>query len=778
MNRIFLAPPRKSAGIVALIGIVGMLVATASACSKRPSLEGGEALAATASGAALAARPAPTRPAGPSHDVFSLADNRLLAHLIWQDGLAVLAGQPGIAKYLAFGRPWRTWTINARHEGHAVAVATRSTSWLVLPLSAEQASGAGAARTLSLQLFSPSDQGLRVKLNENVLPLTALKRGWQRLALALPAGVLRSGENRLEFVWAKPGPIAGEARAYAALEWLLLAKDAAPTTGAPELSRKGALWLPSGGGLAYYVFPYAGTRLRLRVASTGAADCELLVRYAGERGSSATGQQRFTLPGGTAPQSELEVALTPISEQVARLELRAGGSGCAGLTLADAALARAEAAPVVARGQPPRNVLFWMIDNARSDRFRLYNPRTRVETPVIDALGRDGTVFERSYIVGTESRVSHASLWTGVYPKQHDFIGAKARLSLAWKTLPELVRATGRRTVAWTANGNISEFWGFGEGWDFFRNTLHKGGGLTAVDLADHAIDYIRKQGDQPFLLYLGTIDPHVSWRGRQPWLDRYDPHPYQGKYTTNMMGPEWDRLAANPERVSARDRQRIAAIYDSTISYNDQQLGRVLQALTERGIAEQTMVVITADHGEELWELGRIGHGGSLRDTVVQVPLIVHYPPLFGRGVRVREGAEVAGALATIVDALDGKVPEAVQVASLLPLSQGVGRGYPRPGFASQYELAHVLRLENYKVWVGGKGEPRLFDLSQPSGERTDVAAGHPLATRWLTDALGTLLTYQDRWRQSRWGVASNHLAALPDDLEQGRAPAPVSSR
>lgn len=772
MNRTLLAPRRV------LAAIISMLVASAAACSKPHPSEGGAAMAASAGTAAPGAGAAPPRARGPSHDVFSLPDNRLLAHLIWQDGFALLAGHPGVAKYLAFGRPWRTWKVNVRAEGRPVALAIRSTSWLVVPLSAEQASGPQAARNLTLELLSPAEQGLHVKLNDTNLPIARLAAGWQRVVLPIPAGALRAGENRIELVWAKAGSIAGEARVYGALDWLLLAPAAAPAAGRPELWRKDALWLPPGGGLAYYVFPYAGSRLRVRLAGPAAAGCALLVRWTGERGRAAAAEQRLALSAAGGGSAELQLDLAPISDQVARLELRASGTGCDGLSLGEAAIARAEVAPVVKRGPAPRNVIFWMIDNLRADRLSLYNPRTRVETPVIEALGRAGTVFERSYIVGTESRVSHASIWTGVYPKQHDFIGPKARLSPAWTTMPEAIRATGRRTVAWTANGNISEFWGFGEGWDFFRNTLHKGGGLTAKDLADHAIAHIRTQGDKPFFLYLGTIDPHVSWRGRQPWLDRYDPQPYQGKYTTNVMGPDWDRLAGNPERASARDRQRIAAIYDSTVSYNDQQLGRVLQALSERGLAEQTMTLITADHGEELWELGRIGHGGSLRDTVVQVPLIVHYPPLFGRGVRVREGAEVAAAMATILDAIGGTVPASAQVASLLPLSQGVGRGYPRPAFASQYELAHVMRLEDFKLWVGGKGEPRLFDLAAPSGERTELATQLPLATRWLTDALGTLLIYQDGWQQSRWGVASNHLRALPDELERGRAPAPIAVR
>ena len=243
-------------------------------------------------------------------------------------------------------------------------------------------------------------------------------------------------------------------------------------------------------------------------------------------------------------------------------------------------------------------------------------------------------------------------------------------------------------------------------------------------------------------------------------------------------MGPTWDKMAGNPKSVSKKDRKRALAIYDSTVSYNDQQLGRVLAALKENGIREQTMIVITADHGEELWEHGRIGHGGTLRDTVVDVPLIINYPPLFGKGVRVREGVDVISIMSSVLDAVGAKIPSKVQAGSLLPLSQGVGRGYPRPSYATQYEFAHTIRIENFKLRVGGKGRPKVFDMHSRRAEHQEISANAPMATRQLTDALSTFMVYQSRWRQSRWGVSSNHLPALSDDLEQGLGPDPITPR
>ncbi|MFH1131005.1 MAG: sulfatase-like hydrolase/transferase, partial [Pseudomonadota bacterium] len=241
------------------------------------------------------------------------------------------------------------------------------------------------------------------------------------------------------------------------------------------------------------------------------------------------------------------------------------------------------------------------------------------------------------------------------------------------------------------------------------------------------------------------------------------------------VWGKDVEKMAIQKKTVSPADKKRIVAIYDSTISYNDQQLGRVLEELEKKGIREKTMIIVTADHGEELWDFGKIGHGHSLKHSIVAVPFIIHYPPLFGSGVNVREGVNVLSILPTILDAVGAPLPDDVQGSSLLPLVQGIGGGYPRPCLATQYELAHTIRLENYKLWVGGKGEPSVYDLASKNGENEEVNAKLPTVTRWLTDCLSTFLIYQDRWRQPRWGVASNHLAAFPADLEQGIGPASI---
>jgi len=706
---------------------------------------------------------------GAHHPVFDLHANRLLAHLIRDGGLFIPAGEPGFAKYMNFRRPWITFELGKKVAGEKAAVGHKPVSWITFPVSAAQA----GAKQLSMRLYSlNAASGLKVELNKKEVASLKMEKGWQTVHVDLPGGALKQGENKLQLRWAARGRIAGR-RAHGAVGWLHLGPRKLTTVKVAAPHDGKGLYLPAGGGLAYYIYPYKGTKLKLRFAAQAPGQrCAVQVKLTARDGApiSETRQETGLAPGAMA---ETYVDLTSLSGRVGRLELTAAGDKCAGMTLAGAALVRAGALPKVDRSKKPKHVLFWMVDTLRSDVLSSYNPKTRVKTPVFDALVKTGTVFPRAFIQGTESRVSHASIWTSMYPKQARFISPKNKMKASYTTLPEAInKGSDLHTACWVANGFISRFWGFADGFKTFRNTLHKGGGLDAKRLAGHAINFINKHGDKPFYLYIGTIDPHVSYRGRQPWLDEYYPKPYHGRFKKNVMGKTVEKMATGKLRVSKTDKERVKAIYDSTVSFNDKHLGRVLEALEAKGIRDKTMIIITADHGEEHWENGRIGHGSSVRNTVVAVPLIINYPPMFGKGVRVEEGVDVLSVMPTILDALGAPIPERVQGESLLPLSQGLGRGYPRPAIASQYELAHTIRLRDWKLRVGGKGVPRVFDLSTDRWEKKDIAGERPLATRWLSDALSTWLMHQSRWRNLRWGVASNHLPALADDLENGTAP------
>jgi arylsulfatase A-like enzyme len=306
-----------------------------------------------------------------------------------------------------------------------------------------------------------------------------------------------------------------------------------------------------------------------------------------------------------------------------------------------------------------------------------------------------------------------------------------------------------------SGNGYIISRWGFGDRWDAYRNHIHDGGGVTGEAILNKALASVEGK-KEPWFLYVGTIDTHVSWRAKEPWFSRYDSKPYDGRFKTEASGVDVEKIIAGKLAVTERDKERVRAIYDSNVSYQDKLVGDLMAALEKWGIADETMVIITADHGDELWEQGKVGHGQSLHEILVRVPLLIHYPALFRPGV-YSEGVEVIDIVPTLADAFDIDLDPEWQGESLLALINGRGLGYPRLSMASMYEYWHVGRVGPWKLYTSGRQTPRLYRIDDDLFEAKDLAGEQPFAVRLVSDALWTLRTFNREWRKSQWGSPAN---------------------
>jgi len=684
------------------------------------------------------------RTASADHSVFSLVDNRLLAHVQRGGGVVAVAGSAGFAKYLNGGRPNLPWKLGEKHEGHRVAIATDGYVRMTLPLAEDQ-----KASALWVRLSSAHPRDLEVQVGGKKAGQAAIVAGWQTVKVPLEGVTVPSGEVELTLAFGKKG---GDGPAF---EWIQLGGDA-PPDGAPPLYDKAAktLVLPQGGGLAYYVAIPAGGRLVGDVSGQG---CQVAVR------ARASGVKEITAslagPGAVAD-------LGAVAGKIVRLDLAV--AGCPEARLANAALTVAGAEPTVQKSKKPRNVIFWIMDSLRADRVRPFFPGARPEVPSWEKLAKEATIFTSTYVQGNESRASHASIWTGEYVVNHKMIHDHDILDSKWPTIGDSMKSLGLYTSGVSANGWIIDKWGFGKGWDAYRNHIHQDGGTRGEDVWKAAAASIKDRVAKPFFIYLGFVDTHVTWRAHEPWIAKYDTEPYGGPFKKAATDPQVDLIAAGKMKITDRDKTRIIALYDSDVSYQDDLIGKVRAQLAAWGVGDDTMIVITGDHGDEFWEDGRLGHGGSLRDTLVHVPLLIYYPPLFPPGAVVAEGAESVDILPTMIDALGGKIPAEIQGESLIGLAQGVGRGYPRPAFASQYEDAHAMRLGDWKILVRSSGAVRLYDEAKDHYEKTDLAASRPVERRFATDAMSTFLIYQKDWKKRRWGVASNQTAQFAEDVDK----------
>ncbi|MEZ4367701.1 MAG: sulfatase [Kofleriaceae bacterium] len=708
-------------------------------------------------GGGAGASPVPAARDRVEHAVWNLAANRHTAHREVAGDLVVDGGDAGLARYTRFGLAHTGWKLRVPVESDAGPVSTgefNRVGSLELPLTEAQAQ----ARSVWLRVHATKPGTLTVRLGDERTGSVArakLGGGWQTIALPMERG-WQVGENDLQLASNLDGDDVH-------LRWLRVSSQAAPEGPPPDDDPLAAaswagddtLRLAPGAAVVWYVIAPTGGVV------VGDVDGALVVDATS--GDGATTSAELTGPSARADLSQLAGAA---------IRLRISNRSAAVATLRGGHVALAGPAPTSPpAGPPPKYVVWWIWDSTRADKLPVFTPGARAETPTLAALAEHGAVFRQHYVGGNESQTSHSSMFTSLYPAVHEVRTAGNDIHYVipkkYPTVGALVAAAGVHTIGVTGNGYVGAFGGYARGFDEFRNMMQERGAVNArlpgELIVDDVIARLERQvpRGEPTMVYLGTVDSHSPWVARKPWIDRYDPDyrgPFEESATPGPLGLMKGKMGCHrvpPER----EIERLRAIYDSTLSYQDDQLGRLLAALERLGIREQTMIIVTADHGDELFEERRCGHGASLRDSLARVPLLIHYPPRIAARV-VEEGSEGIDILPTVLDVLDAPALERAQGRSLRPVAAGHGAGWAEPSFASQYEYAFAARLGRWKARVK-RGTPLVFDMVADPDERTDLAETRPLERRLLTDQLGLFLAHRTVWRKAAWGTTSNMTAA-----------------
>lgn len=714
------------------------------ASSDKPS----EAKVGEGQHAATAAPPAMPPPKaaarGPEHPVYSLVDNRLSAHLTRGGGIVVDAGSAGFAKYTRLGNIMKgakkAWDLRQTEGDIKVARLTGKSGTVFLPLTAAEA----GRPTVRIRAFSGDKQPVSLKVNDNKDINGNLEAGWSTLDLTIPAGQLHEGENSLSLFAKKSG---------LEVAWLQVGAQAPVVADDGEVkffdAGSKSLVIPKDGAMSWFVAVPDKAKLTGDL-SDGA--CTIHVTATADDGATAEGKLVGT---GSA------VDLAALGGKAARLDLST--EGCPESHLSNAALVLPGDAAQVKRGDPPKYVVFIVMDSLRADRIRAFNPKARPETPNWDKLSESSALFVNHYVQGNESQVSHASMWSSNYLAKHKAIEMHDKLADKWMTIDEVAKKAGKYTCGASGNGYIRPARGFGNSWDQFVNHIEKSLGLKGADIMEKGLSFIAPKKDRPWFLYLGFIDTHVTWRAKAPWMEKYDGG-YKGRFATEYGddGPH----GSDGKDLTEKEQAHVRALYDSNVSYQDDLLGQLVEKLKTWGVYDQTMIIVTADHGDEQWEDGRVGHGGSERETLLHVPLLIHYPPLFPTG-KVTEGTEGIDIVPTLADALGVATDPEWQGASLIPVANGQG-GYPLMSFSSQYENNHAGRIWPWKLKLMGTGAPRLYNLAKDPDERTDLwgKASAEVGARLLLDPMWTLRTWNVEWKKAQWGNAADESSRFASDL------------
>lgn len=393
---------------------------------------------------------------------------------------------------------------------------------------------------------------------------------------------------------------------------------------------------------------------------------------------------------------------------------------------AGAALALLLLVPGCDRGERPPNILLYVVDTLRADTLRCHG-NANVRTPNLDELARQGTRFARAYANAPWTRPSLASLLTGEYPSTHGVVGRHDALSPALPTLPALLRSRGYRTAAIAANPNVGSAFGFDRGFERYLELYNRAGErrvvfpeelIAAADrVVDTALEWLAEEPRRPWFLLVFSIDPHVPYTPPPPYDRLYDPD-YQGAVDGSMASLfGLDALGTTPPR---REIDHLRALYDGEVAFNDRQFGRLLQRIDLVHGAENTVVVVTADHGEEFYEHGRREHGHSLYEELIHVPLLVRWP---GRvPAQTYEDPVQLNDLFPTLLGLAGAPAVDTPGRDLAPILLRRERVDPRAYAELNLEgrRLRTLIVEHHKLIVDdARGTETYFDLSADPGEQ-----------------------------------------------------------
>lgn len=431
------------------------------------------------------------------------------------------------------------------------------------------------------------------------------------------------------------------------------------------------------------------------------------------------------------------------------------------------------------------NVVLIVVDTLRRDHLSAYG-YGRKTSPSVDRLAAEGALFERAYSTASWTLPAHASLFTGLYPSAHRTDTGSIRLPTSVLTLAQILAARGYRAAGFSANPWVTALNGFDRGFErfdyvgvrtvtgvFFLNLAREGWrarrGLAPTDLGGEDVtDSLLRwmagahAAGGPFFAFANYMEVHEPYGSvPEPFFSAFVAGPVpptagrrwvreaplflcsgcaEGGSEADGLQCTGGRWRVGAERVSA-----ATALYDAGVLYVDHQIGRVIEALERARALDDTLVVVTSDHGETLGERGQMGHGGLLYNSVLDIPLVIRYPRLFPPGTRVAEPASLVDLLPTVAGAAGAPLPALADARSLaspaaraerpvlaeyFPVAEHVWRAVGRK-LRCDYQLAGresaSIEKEGFKYIWSSRGDHELYEPAADPHEERNLIHDRP---------------------------------------------------
>ncbi len=360
------------------------------------------------------------------------------------------------------------------------------------------------------------------------------------------------------------------------------------------------------------------------------------------------------------------------------------------------------------------HIIFVVVDALRADHVSSYG-YARQTTPNVDTwVAEKGVLFTDTTAASSWTNPSNGAMLTSHTPSSIDTVWSDMSRAMPEEEvlLAEYLHDAGYMTAGFVSNWWLRAQFGYDQGFDIYQNTTGDDArrAFAINDLATNWLDSnvgtIQNSG-QPLFLFLYYLDPHTWYDPPAPYDTMYD-NTYTGTLTAEVYGHGQDVVAGNIVPTE-RDIEHLLALYDGEIAYWDYYLGQMFEYLQTKGMLENSIIVVTSDHGQMFGEHGKWIHRNSLYEEVVRVPLLFRYPTALTVGQVFTDPVHMMDITPTILDMVDVAVPTHMQGQSLLPLMQGESAPDSRPIFS---EMAGETDPNSDAYWIAPR--TNLYSVKQ----------------------------------------------------------------
>jgi len=370
------------------------------------------------------------------------------------------------------------------------------------------------------------------------------------------------------------------------------------------------------------------------------------------------------------------------------------------------------------------SVIIISVDTLRADHVSALGYE-RETTPNIDKLFEKSAVFTNAIVPRPKTTPSMVSMMTGLYPARHGVHRLLQPLRADITTLAEVLKEHDYRTAAFVSNYVlISELSGLDQGFDLYddfvteRELNRDFYERHAEESIGLALEWLRANHREPFFLWIHLQDPHGPYR---------PPSPYDEKFRSSETNEIAPKLIPAYQRLGdLTDANRYIDYYDGEIRYLDKHVGTLIDEISRLNIADDTLVVFTADHGESLGEHRYyFDHGARVYDATVSVPLSLSLPAVMP-AARISQQASLIDLFPTVLDLLRIENSYGSDGESLLPVVRGESEHAPY-GFIEGFKGLRAVRTEEWKLIFTLDGQRRvvrkeLYDLAADPGEARNI--------------------------------------------------------